>query len=79
MSRIHTKQNSTIIYPVSRYPARTYGEMIRQKRLEMGLRQLDLAKLLGANETSVFNWENDRHLPSPAYGGKIWDALGVET
>ena len=44
----------------------------------MGLTQVDLAKLLGANETSVFNWENDRNLPSSKHRKKITQVLGIK-
>jgi len=49
---------------VSRYPARTYGERIRQKRLEMGLTQRNVAKLLGVNEMSVVGWKGAMNLLS---------------
>lgn len=77
-SRINKKFKGVISYTVSRYPARTYGERIRQKRLGMGLKQDDLAKLLSSNKTSVLNWEKDKHVPSPASRGRIRDILGVD-
>jgi len=46
-----------------------------QRRLELGLTQVDLAKLLGVNEMSVVNWENDRHFPSPGYLRRIKEIL----
>ena len=76
--RIYKKSKRVIECTVSRYPARTYGEGVRRRHLEMGLTQVYLAKLLGANETSVFNWESSRHIPSPGCQRKIERVLGVE-
>jgi len=67
-----------VSYTISRYPARSYGESIRQKRLELGLTQVDLAKLLGASEMSVVGWEKGWHVPSPTYERRIKEILGVE-
>ncbi|UCD93828.1 MAG: helix-turn-helix transcriptional regulator [Candidatus Zixiibacteriota bacterium] len=44
----------------------------------MGLKQVDLAKLLGVSEKSVFNWENDRCPTSPGYRQRIKETLGIE-
>jgi DNA-binding XRE family transcriptional regulator len=52
-------------YIVSHYSAWSYGEKIRQKRLELELTQVDLAKLLGVNEMRVVGWEKGWHLPCP--------------
>lgn len=46
-TQIYKSSKRAVEFNVSRYPARTYGERIRKARLEMGLRQVDLAKLLG--------------------------------
>lgn len=66
-----------IEHTVSHYPARTYGERIRQKRLELGLRQVDLAKLLEVSEMSVVGWEKGRAQPCPEYQRKLSSVLGV--
>jgi DNA-binding XRE family transcriptional regulator len=68
----------SILYTVFHYPATTFGEKLRKKRLEMSLRQVDLAKLLGANETSIVKWEKDRNPPSRGYREKIKKSLGQE-
>ena len=44
----------------------------------MGLKQVELAKLLGISEISVVGWEKDRYLPSPRYQIRIKEILGVE-
>lgn len=47
------------------YPAspKTIGEMIRKRRLDLGLRQTDAAKMIGCDETTVVNWENGHRVP----------------
>ena len=42
----------------------TVGEMIRKRRLDLGLRQIDAAKMIGCEEMSVVNWEKGRHSPT---------------
>lgn len=39
------------------------GQHIRKKRIEMGLKQSELAKLLGVCEDTITGWENGRTLP----------------
>ncbi len=66
-----------IEYTVSRYPARSYGERIRQRRMELELTQVDLANLLGVSEMSVVGWEKGRAQPCPEYQRKLSSVLGV--
>ena len=42
-----------------RYPKEltTIGDAIRKRRLDLGLLQRDVAKIIGCNEMSVVNWE----------------------
>jgi transcriptional regulator with XRE-family HTH domain len=42
---------------------RTLGYHIRRRRLDLGLRQCDLAQIVGADTRTVANWELDRVLP----------------
>jgi DNA-binding XRE family transcriptional regulator len=51
---------ASITFRISRHPEGTFGEKIRKFRLEQGLRQKDLAIVLGVNETTIVNWELDR-------------------
>ena len=44
-------------------PAKTLGQRIRKRRLEMGLKQLELAAHLGVNPRTIANWEKDRNKP----------------
>ncbi len=52
-----------ITFRVSRFPATTLGQRIRKRRLEHGLKQMDLAALLGVNPRTIVNWEKDRTKP----------------
>ena len=42
---------------------RTIGDQLRKRRLDLGLRQKDVARLLGVDETTVYNWEGHRTSP----------------
>ncbi len=52
-----------ITFRVSRFPAMTLGQRIRKRRLEQGLKQMELAGLLGVNPRTIVNWEKDRTRP----------------
>ena len=41
----------------------TVGDHLRKKRLDLGLLQRDVAKELGVDPASVYNWENNRTEP----------------
>ena len=53
-----------ISFRVSRHPSRTIGNRIRKRRLEMGLKQVELAKLLDVHEMTIVNWEKGKTSPS---------------
>ncbi len=42
---------------ISLHPAGTLGERIKKWRLEQGLFQRDLAKIIGVSEITIVNWE----------------------
>ncbi|PIP73615.1 MAG: hypothetical protein COW89_02240 [Nitrospinae bacterium CG22_combo_CG10-13_8_21_14_all_47_10] len=48
----------------------TLGDHLRKCRLDFGLLQKDLARLLGVDKTTIANWENDRF--SPVSGSFLW-------
>jgi DNA-binding XRE family transcriptional regulator len=54
----------------------TLGNHLRKKRLDLGLRQKDVAKLLGADETSVYNWERNANDATLRFSAKIIKFLG---
>lgn len=43
---------------------KTFGERIRRRRLDLGLKQDDVAKMLGVSTTSVAYWERNVSFPS---------------
>jgi len=45
------------------HPDQTLGERIRKWRLEEGLFQRDLAKIIGVDEMTIVNWEKGRTKP----------------
>jgi transcriptional regulator with XRE-family HTH domain len=42
----------------------TLGDHIRKRRLDLGLLQRDVAQRIGADESSVWNWENGNSEPA---------------
>jgi DNA-binding transcriptional regulator YiaG len=42
----------------------TIGDAIRKRRFDLGLRQKDVAKIIGCDKTSVLNWERGHTHPS---------------
>jgi len=49
---------------MSLHPDRTLGECLRKWRLEQGLFQRDLAKMIGVDEMTIVNWEKGRTKPT---------------
>ena len=49
---------------------------MRKKRLDLKLLQKDVAKRIGVNEATIWNWENDWSSPSLHYIPKIIEFLG---
>jgi transcriptional regulator with XRE-family HTH domain len=60
------------------YPAdpKTIGEMIRKRRLDLGLRQIDAAKMIGCDEMSVVNWEKGHRSPRVNHLSGVIEFLG---
>jgi transcriptional regulator with XRE-family HTH domain len=52
--------------PSAAYPKqlKTWGEHIRNKRLDLGLTQSDVARQLGVTESTVWNWESNATSPT---------------
>ncbi len=63
-AQIERNLKATLItFRVSRHQVRTLGEKIRKKRLVMGLKQVELASLLGVHEMTIVNWETGKTKP----------------
>ena len=44
-------------FEVPRYPSRTFPEKLKKRRLELGLKQVELAELLAVNKHTIVKWE----------------------
>jgi DNA-binding XRE family transcriptional regulator len=42
----------------------TIGDAIRKRRLDLGLLQKDVAKIVGCDKTTILNWERGHTHPS---------------
>ncbi|MGA2319037.1 MAG: helix-turn-helix transcriptional regulator [Thermodesulfobacteriota bacterium] len=67
-----------IILRLSLYPDQTLGERIKKWRVERGLLQRDLAKLIGVDEMTIVNWEKGRIKPTQKNIERIKTILGFE-
>jgi transcriptional regulator with XRE-family HTH domain len=54
------------------------GERIKKWRVERGLLQRDLAKLIGVDEMTIVNWEKGRIKPTQKNIERIKTILGFE-
>lgn len=54
----------------------TLGEKLKNRRIELGLLQKDVAEILGVCEDSITCWENNRNEPSINYYRKVIHFLG---
>ena len=57
----------------------TLGDHLRNRRLDLGLRQFDVARKPGANKDTVHNWESGHTSPALRYIPKIIEFLGHVT
>lgn len=55
------------------------GEQIKNLRMDKGLNQVELAKILGVTKQSVSNWENENIMPSVDMLIKIANFFSVST
>ncbi|MDP9098781.1 MAG: helix-turn-helix transcriptional regulator [Verrucomicrobiota bacterium] len=58
--RLNAKKPKDKAYPRT---VKTLGDAIRKRRLDLGLRQEDVAKIIGCDKTSVLNWEKGHTSP----------------
>ena len=54
----------------------TLGDHIRKKRVDLGLFQKDIANIIGTNESTIWNWENNYATPYISYLPNIIKFLG---
>ena len=55
---------------------KTVGEAIRKRRLDLGIRQVDAARIIGCNVMSVVNWEKGHIQPRVDHMPGIVSFLG---
>jgi len=72
----HLKLKGTRI--IQGYPKiiKTIGDHLRKRRLQLGLFQKEVARLIGVSEATVYNWEKRRTDPPAKYFAKIINFLG---
>lgn len=58
------------------FQPRSLGELIRKRRMDLGLTQERLAELLGRSTRSVIEWENDESVPLARGWPKLEALLG---
>jgi transcriptional regulator with XRE-family HTH domain len=63
---------------VKGYPVvpKTIGDQIRKRRLDLGIRQIDAARIIGCNEMSIVNWERGHTLPRINHTAGVTRFLG---
>jgi transcriptional regulator with XRE-family HTH domain len=52
------------------------GEEIRKRRLDLNLRQIDVAKIIGCDEMTVVNWEKGYASPRIHHMPRVVEFLG---
>jgi len=57
-------------------PKETIGDKIKAYRKEHGLSQRKLAKLLSVDQTTIRDWESDKHQPSKKLLKRLSKILG---
>jgi transcriptional regulator with XRE-family HTH domain len=64
--------------PSPAYPRKleSLGDHLRKKRLDLGLLQKDVARMIGVKEETIYNWENNRSSPQLHYAPGIIEFLG---
>jgi DNA-binding XRE family transcriptional regulator len=59
-------------------PPITLGQHLKQHRGRLGLRQKDVAVILGVGQFTYMTWEKDQKTPFPRYYPNIIDWLGYD-
>ncbi len=65
---------------VNGYPTQpnTIGEAIRKRRLDLGLRQADVAEIIGCNQMTIVNWEKGHTDPRANKMDNVKNFLGID-
>jgi transcriptional regulator with XRE-family HTH domain len=70
---LKVQRPSSKAYPQS---LKTLGDHLRKRRLDLGLRQRDVSRILGVSEASVWYWEKNLTSPRLRHIPKIIEFLG---
>ena len=55
----------------------TFGQLLRQNRLDAGLTQTALARIIGVTQTTISQWENSKVGPTPEQVSAFRKACGI--
>ena len=55
----------------------TFGQLLRQNRLDAGLSQTALARIIGVTQTTISQWENSKASPTPEQVTAFRRACGI--
>lgn len=63
-----------------KYPKhpRNFGEMIRKKRMDLGLTMKNIAERTGVSETTIYNWEIKNRTPYRKTEEKLREILALK-
>ncbi|MFQ5675836.1 MAG: helix-turn-helix domain-containing protein [bacterium] len=70
---LKAKKPSHLVYPKT---LKTLGDHIRKRRLDLGLFQEQIARRIGVDAVTVYNWERNRNSPHLRVIPKIIAFLG---
>jgi transcriptional regulator with XRE-family HTH domain len=56
----------------------TLGDHLRKRRLDLGLLQKEVARKIGVDEVSIYNWERQRTQPEIRFIAPIIEFLGYD-
>ena len=54
-----------------------FRHVLRARRLELGMRQQDLASIVGVHKSAISQWERGEYHPSYKASSKLAKALGM--
>jgi len=65
---------------VKRWPVvlRTFGDHLRARRLALGLKQREVAVLIGVSQSAIQHWEDNSDLPNPVRMPSVVRFLGYD-
>jgi DNA-binding XRE family transcriptional regulator len=79
--KCHKPLKKTPLRIVRPYPEnpQTLGEHIRKRRIDLGLPQPEMAKMLGVSNAAAADWEYDDTLPLKRFWRRIKEFIGPDS